>query len=132
MDEVGHMDAQQLLLARESAMRQYATQPDDTNRLKAAYVLSRTPASPRQLEECKAILAEISASSELAPMRDLLDGEVNKFMEVQAVEARTLELREEFDALQAELVVLREQLDALKKIETEMVESQEETDEMEQ
>lgn len=131
LDEVGSMDAQQLALARESAVQQNLAQPSDSNRLKAGYVLSRVPASPQQLKESAAILTQIPASSELAPMRDLLMGEISRYMEVQDAESRTLQLRAEVEEVQAQLGVLQEQLAALKKIEAEMVESQEETDEME-
>jgi len=131
LDEVGRMDSEQLLIARESALREYADEPTDANRLRAGYALSRAPASPNQLAQSREMLAEISPTSELAPMRDLLDGEILKFIEVQEAEARTSELRAEFDELQVRFALLQEQLDALKNIEAEMVESQEETEEME-
>lgn len=130
LGQVEQMDAQQLLLARESAVTQYIAQPNDSSRLRAGYVLSRSPASPKQLAQSREILAEIPAGSDLSAMRDLLDGEVLKFMEVQQAESRTLELQAQSDELQARLVVLQEQLDALKSIEEEMVESQQQADEM--
>ena len=129
--EVGRMSPEQLLVARESAMRQHANEPSDATRLRAGYALSRAPATAQQLARSRELLAGISPDSELAPMRDLLDGEILKFIEVQEAEAQTRELRAEFDDLQVRFAMLQEQLDALKKIETEIVESQEETEEME-
>jgi hypothetical protein len=130
MAEVQRMDARQLLLARESAVRQFEEQPDDSNRLRAAYVLSRAPASPQQLTESRRLLADMAAESELTPLRNLLDGEIRRFMEVQDAESRVLELRTQIDELQSRLAVLQEQLNTLKNIETEMIENQQQSDEV--
>lgn len=137
LGRIKQMDAEQLLLARESAVRQYTSQPSDSNRLRAGYVLSRAPASPQQLAQSLEILTEIPDGSDLAPMRDLLAGEIRKFMEVKEAESRILKLQAEDDNLQARLVMLQEQLDALKEqldalktIEADMVESQQQADEM--
>jgi hypothetical protein len=130
LGQVERMDVQQLQFAREAAMSQYIVQATDSSRLRVAYVLSRPKASLEQLARSREILAEISAGSDLAAMRDLLDAEIQQSMEVQEAELRTLELQARLEDLQAELGELQTQLDALKAIEEEMVESQEQTDEL--
>ncbi|MCU0988123.1 MAG: hypothetical protein MUE63_00655 [Xanthomonadales bacterium] len=130
LGQVDRMDAQQLQMARETAMRQYVVQPTDVNRLRAAYAVSRPGASLEQLAQSRDLLAEIAAASDLAPMRDLLDAEIRQSMAVQEAQGRVLELQAQRDDLQARLGELQTQLDALKSIEKEMVESQQQADEM--
>jgi uncharacterized coiled-coil DUF342 family protein len=120
-------------------MDQYEMQPTDSNRLRAGYALSRPGASPVQLARGREILAEIPPGSDLAPMRELLDREIEKSIEVQGAESRVLELqaqlselRAQLGELQGQLDELQGQLDALKSIEEEMVESQQQADEINQ
>jgi hypothetical protein len=124
------MDAQQLQLARDALMSQYEVHPTDSNRLRAGYALSRQGASPEQLTQSREILAEIPPGGDLAPMRDLLDREIEKSIEVQGAESRVLELQAQLNELKVKLGELHSQLDALKSIEEEMVESRQQADEM--
>lgn len=137
LGQVGQMDAQQLQLAREFALRQYSIDATDASRLRAGYVLSRPDASLEQLAQSREILAGIAAGSDLAAMRDLLDAEIRQSIHSQEADLRARELQarletlaSQFDALQARLAELQTQLNALKAIEKEMVESQQEADEM--
>ena len=151
LDEVARMQPEEMLAARAAAVQAYSEEPTDVNRLKAGYALSRTPASMEQLARGRYILAEISNNSVLAPMRDLLVGEISRYLELQGVELSVRRLRAENDALQSRLSQMQKQLDEqnlqlaaqqqqlekqkkqlamLKRIEGEMVESQEESDEM--
>jgi tryptophan 2,3-dioxygenase len=137
LDLVERMDEQQLRLARESALKQYSVHPTDANRLRAGYALSRPVASLEQLAQALEILAEISAGSDLAAMRDLLDGEIRQSMALQEAEFRALELqaqlaklRARLEDLQTRLAELQTQLNALKAIEKEMNQSQQQADEM--
>lgn len=130
LNRIDRMDTQQLQLARDALKSQYAVQPTDLNRLWAGYALSRPDASPEQLAQSRKILAEIHADSELAPLRDVLDREIEKSIELQNAESRVLELQAQLSELRAQLGKLRAQLDALKSIEEEMVKSQQQADEM--
>lgn len=130
LDQVERMDETQLQFARESAMRQYSAQATDANRLRAGYVLSRREASLEQLAQGRKILAEISAGSDLAAMRDLLDAEIRQSMALQEAQLRALELQAQLEKLQARLAELQTQLNALKAIEKAMIESQQQADEM--
>ena len=151
LDEVARMQPEEMLAARAAAVQAYTEEPTDVNRLKAGYALSRTPASIEQLARGRYILAEISDNSVLAPMRDLLVGEISRYLELQGVELSVRRLHAENDALQSKLSQMQKQLDernlqleaqqeqldkqekqlaTLKKIEGDMVESQEEADEM--
>lgn len=137
LNRIDRMDMQQLQLARDALMSQYEVQPTDSNRLRAGYALSRPGSSPEQLARGRAILGEIPSSSELAPMRDLLEREIVMSIEVQGAESRVLELQAQLSEQQAQLGELRArlgelqaQLDALKSIEEEMVESQQQADEI--
>jgi len=130
LDLVERMDEQQLRLARESALKQYSVHPTDANRLRAGYALSRPVASLEQLAQGREILAEISAGSDLAAMRDLLDAEIRQSMALQEAEFQALELQAQLENLQARLGELQTQLNALKAIEKEMTESQQQADEM--
>jgi ATP-dependent Lon protease len=137
MVQFEQINPEQLLLMRESLLQQYQAQPDDWHRWQAAYALSRTPASPEQLAQSREILAGIPAGNRLAPMRDLLDGEIRKFMEFQQAASGKLELQAQNVELQARLTALNEQLDALqeqvdavKEIEEEMEETQQLADEV--
>jgi hypothetical protein len=132
LHRIDGMDAQQLELARDALMEQYAIHPTDSNRLRAGYALSRPGASPEQLARGRAILAEIPPGSDLAPMRDVLDREIGKSIEVQDAESRVLELQAQLGELRAQLGELQAQMDALKSIEEEMVESQQQADEIQQ
>jgi hypothetical protein len=137
LGQVGQMDAQQLQLAREAALRQYSIEATDANRLRAGYVLSRPDASLEQLAQSREILAGISAGSDLAAMRDLLDAEIRQSIHLREAELRALELQAQLEAVQARLEALQarfgelqKQLNALKSIEKEMIESQQQADEM--
>jgi peptidoglycan hydrolase CwlO-like protein len=137
LDQFEHLDPQQLLFVRESLLQQYQSQPDDWHRWQAAYALSRTPATPQQLTQSREILAEISAGHDLAPLRDLLDGEIRKSMQVQQTESSQRDLQSQNDQLQSQLSALnrqldelQQQMDAVKEIEEEMVETQQLADEM--
>lgn len=130
LGRIDRMDAQQLQLARDALVRQFELQPTDANRLRAGYALSRPGASPEQLAQSREILTNIPPGSDLAPMRDVLDREIEKSIEMQDTESRVLELQEQLSTLQAKLGELQSQLDALKSIEEEMVESRQQADEM--
>jgi hypothetical protein len=130
LSRVDRMDAPQLQLAREATMEQYTDQPNDTNRMRAAYLLSRPEASLNQLEQSRAILAGISAGSDLAPLRALMDGEIRRSVEARKAELGALQLQLRLIELQGELGQLQKQLNALKEIEQEMGKSQQTTDEM--
>jgi hypothetical protein len=95
-------------------------------------VLSRRDAGVAQLARSREILAEISADSELAPLRDLLDRWIQYAQAVAVGKARERKLAAERDRLQAELAEVREQLEALKNIEQDIVESQQKSDELQQ
>jgi hypothetical protein len=129
---IDRMDAQQVQLARDALMSQYWVHPADTNRLRVGYALSRPGAFPEQLAQSRKILAEIRADSELAPMRDILDREIEKSIELQGAESRVLELQAQLSELRAQLGELQAQLAALKSIEEAMVESQQQADEIHQ
>lgn len=130
LGRIDRMDAQQLQLAGDALMSQYEVHPTDSNRLRAGYALSRPGASPEQLTQSREMLAEIPPGSDLAPMRDLLDREIDTSIEMQGAESRVLELQAQLSALQAKLGELQSQLDTLKSIEEEMVESLQQADEM--
>ena len=63
-------------------------------------------------------------------MRELLDREIEKSIEVQGAESQVLELQAQLSGLRAQLGELQAQLDALKSIEEDMVESQQQADEI--
>lgn len=130
LDRIDGMDAQQLQLARDALVNQFELQPTDSNRLRVGYALSRPGAPSEQLARSRAILAEIPPGSDLAPMRDVLDREIAKSIEVQEAESRVLELQAQLGDLRAQLGELQAQMDALKSIEEEMVESQQQADEI--
>lgn len=141
---VDGMDAVTLRHEREQAMQQYSADPANRNRLRAGYALSRPDVSLAQLEQSRHILAQISADSELAPYRDLLDKEIELRMRLQRSQLRMQELQLEVERLTAEsgelelriegllsrIRALETQLEALKSIEEEMVETQQKTDDM--
>lgn len=141
---VDHMDPSQLQMARDEAIQRYTVEPSDANRLRAGYVLSRAEASLAQLEQSRDILAQISADSELAPLRDLLNTEIRLMRALRLAELRDLEqsvrekeLRDRAEALEArnaalqsEINDLRTRLDALKAIEEDVAENQKQADEM--
>jgi hypothetical protein len=112
--QIAGMDSAGVLAERESASRLYASQPDDEIRMRLAYVLSRPDASFQQLTRSREILAEISAASDMAPVRDLLDREISLLIKLQRAQGRTLELQA--------------QLEALKAIEAEMLENRQDLD----
>ncbi|MGK2924036.1 MAG: hypothetical protein ACSLE2_00290 [Lysobacterales bacterium] len=144
LNRIDRMDTQQLQLARSALVSQFEVQPTDLNRLRAGYALSRPDAAPEQLAQSRKILAEMHADSELAPMRDVLDREIQKSIELQGAESQVLELQAQLSELRAQLdelqvqqfvlqaqqVELQAQLEALKSIEEEMVESQQQADEI--
>lgn len=100
---------------RDEALRAYNRRPDDFNRMRLGYLLSRPAPSMQQLAQSREILAEISNTSELAPLRDLLDREIALLMQIKRDRGRILELEAH--------------LEALKAIEEEMVESRESMEE---
>jgi hypothetical protein len=124
------MDAPQLQLAREAAMKQYTDLPNDSNRLRAAYLLSRPEASLQQLQQSREILAGISAGSDLAALGALMDEEIQRTVEAQKSELGTLQLQLRLIELHGQLGELQKQLNALKEIEQEMGKSQQEADEV--
>ena len=130
LGRIDRMDAQQLQLARDALTHQYEIQPTDSNCLRAGYALSRPGASLEQLARGREILAEIPPGSDLAPMRELLDREIERSIEVQGAESQVLELQAQLSGLRTQLGELQAQLDALKSIEEDMVESQQQADEI--
>lgn len=130
LGRVDRMDAAQLDLARQTAIGDYALHPTDANRLRLAYLLSRPEATPDRLAQSEEILGGIANGSELAPMRDLLRGEIRKSLEVQVTEQRALELDAQLAGLKRRVSELQTQLDALKKIEQEMADSQHSAEDM--
>jgi hypothetical protein len=112
--QIAGMDTAGVLAERESVSRRYASLPDDEIRMRLAYVLSRPDASMQLLTRSREILAEVSAASEMAPLRDLLDREISLLIELQRAQGRTLELQAQLEALkviEAEMLESREALD---------------------
>lgn len=132
MHGLEQMEPGQLQKAREMALDHYRADPNDWNRMRAAYALSRSDASQEQLSRSLEILAEIPAESTLAPMRDLLNTEVQRTQELRMSNARTRELQKRARDLEAELADVKLKLDALMQIEQKMVESREDSDELQQ
>ena len=124
LGRVDRMDASQLDLARQTAIGDYALHPTDANRLRAAYLLSRPEASTDRLAQSQEMLGGIADGSDLAPMRDLLRGEIRKSLEVQVTVQRAQELEAQLAELKRRVSELQTQLDALKNIEQEMADSQ--------
>lgn len=85
--------------AREQALNRYQSAPDDPARLRLAYVLSRPSAPLPQLERSRVILAEIPPASAYAPLRDLLDGELEALVELRRIQGHTDELEARLEAL---------------------------------
>lgn len=141
---VDAMDAAHLETAQAEAQRQNTIDPTDRNRLRAGYALSRPGASLAQLEQAREVIAQIPAESELAAYRELLDEEVRLRMELrrtqlrltgqqleaEQLKSRTSELQRRIEGLLSQVRDLQTQLDALKAIEENMVESQQQSDEM--
>lgn len=130
LGRVDRMDAAQLDLARQSAIGDYALHPTDANRLRLAYLLSRPEATPDRLAQSEEMLGGIPAGSELAPMRDLLRGEIRKSLEIQEAELRAQELEAQLADQKRRVSELQTQLDALKEIEQEMADSQHSAEDM--
>ena len=142
--EVDAMDAASLGAAQAEALRRYTIDPADGNRLRAGYVLSRPGASLAQLEQARDVIAQIPADSELAAYRALLDEEVllrmelrrtqlrltGQQLEVERLTSKTSELQRRMEGLLNQVRDLQKQLDALKAIEENMVQSQQQSDEM--
>lgn len=144
MAEVDAMDAASLGAVQAEALRQYTIDPADRTRLRAGYALSRPGASLAQLEQAREVIAQIPADSEFAAYRELLDEDVRLRMELrrtrlrlaeQQLEVETLtskssELQRRIEGLLSQVRDLQTQLETLKAIEENMVESQQESDEM--
>jgi len=128
--ELEQMEPGQLQEARKLAMDDYLANPDDWNRMRAGYALSRAGASREQLSRSREILAEIADNSELAPMRDLLRKEVQRAQELRVSQARSQEFQNKLRELETELKELRLKLEALMEIERKMAESQENSDDL--
>lgn len=143
---VDRMDQAALQSEQEAALRQYDSDAGNRSRLRAGYALSRPEASLAQLEQSRALLEQIPADSELAPLRDLLDKEIALRMQLQRTQLRMRDLQLEVERLRSvkgefeadmerlltQIRSLQTQLAALKSIEEEMVESQQQTDEIQQ
>ena len=128
VNAVEQMPPGQLQEARTAELERCLAEPDDWNRMRAAYVLSRPGASGEQLSRSRELLAEVSGDSELSPMRNLLDEEVQRTQELRVAQARSGEFQDRVRKLETELKELRLKMDALMKIEQKMVESQEQSD----
>ena len=142
--EVDAMDAASLGAAQTEALRQYTIDPSDGNRLRAGYALSRPGASLAQLEQARGVIEQIPADSELGAYRELLDREIRLRMELRRTQLRlteqqleaeqltskTSELQRRVEGLLSQVRDLQTQLDALKAIEENMVQSQQQSDEM--
>jgi hypothetical protein len=100
----------ELDVERADASSQYRHQPSDDIRLRLAYLVSRPPSAEQDLEQGRAILAEIDPGSPNAPLRDLVAHELALLAELNAARQRVNELQA--------------QLDALKAIETDLTENQ--------
>lgn len=99
---------------RKAESQRYASNPDDETRWRLAYAMSRPEASLQQLAKSRVILAEIPAQSDVAPLRDLLDREIQLLIELQKSKAQALELQAQLDALkdiEAEMAEHRQNLD---------------------
>lgn len=116
------LDAADFPARLEEAERQYGLRPDDVNRMRLAYLLSRPDPTLQQLKRAREVLSGISNSSELAPFRDPLDREIGLLMQLKQDKGRMDELQAQLDALEAQLA-------ALKAIEEEMVENRENMEE---
>ena len=141
---VDALDSANLEIAQTEALRQYTIDPTAGNRLRAGYALSRAGASLAQLEQARGILTQIPADSELAAYRVLLDNEVQLRMElrraqlrlteqqleVERLTAKSSELQRRTEGLLSQVRDLQTQIEALKAIEENMVESQQQSDEM--
>jgi len=130
--ELDGMDSTALASASAAALEEYESRPNDRNRMRAAYALSREGAGAGQLARSREILAEIPSGSELYPLRDLLDKEIGYAQAAAAAKSRERKLSAERDRLQAELAEVHEQLEALKAIEQEIVKSQQKADDLQQ
>lgn len=99
---------------REAESQRYVSDPDDATRWRLAYAMSHPEASLQQLARSRVILAEIPAQSDVAPLRDLLDREIQLLIELQESKAQALELQAQLDALkeiEAEMAERRQNLD---------------------
>jgi len=144
--QVEAMDAASLAAAQADALRQFAADPADDNRLRAAYTLSRSAYSTVLLEQAREILEAVPADSDVAAYCNLLETEIRLRMilqiaqqrlteeqlEGERLQARSGELERRIEGLQSQVQDLQVQIETLKAIEEDMVESQQQTDDAQQ
>ena len=116
--EIDRLAPPGLAIRHKSLQDIHSAQPDDDNRMRLAYVLSRPNAATQDLTKSSALLADIDAGSAYAPLRDMLKREI----------ALTTELR----LVRRKLDELKSQLEMLKTIDGDLTESRKAVDEVAQ
>ncbi|MGH8222985.1 MAG: hypothetical protein ACREQZ_08425 [Woeseiaceae bacterium] len=146
---VGGIDAlsdREFAAVLDEAKEKYLAGPNDEIRVRLGYLLSRPDRPAQDIGESRRVLAEIDPDSAYAPLRDLLQREVellselgsagretsNLSAQVAMLEADIAEQHTRLVALQSRIAELQTQLEALKSIETKITEDQKAIDELSQ
>lgn len=115
---------------RDLAIERYQTLPNDLNRLRLAYLLSRPRLPEPEPSRSQALLAEIDTSSELAALRDLVGKELALLSELDAHRQQVDKLKGRVQALNSQVQGLQAQLNTLRTIETDINDTQRELEEL--
>jgi hypothetical protein len=116
VDHVDGLDETGLVEEYATTLARYQQAPDDAERMRLSYLLSRPQLPMRDIGASQVLLTQISADSPYAPLRDLLAQETALQIDLQAAREQAHQLRT--------------QLEALKGIDTDLTRGQEEIEEL--
>jgi len=126
----------QLQVVQKAALLRYQGQPDDENRMKLAWLLSRGDPPLQQLQQALELARQISPEGPWAARSKLLQVDLQNMIELQTTRGRVLELeaqvetksrqledmRGQLETVEAQLKTVETQLKAMKDIEARMTE----------
>lgn len=118
MDHVDTLDETGLMEEYALTLERYRVQPDDADRLRLSYLLSRPQLPERDVGMSQVLLTQIPADSAYAPLRTLMAQETALMIDLEAARQQSQQLRA--------------QLEALKGIDADMTRGQEEIEELSQ
>ena len=116
--ELEPLNSSELLAKRNNLRASYAQAPNNEQRMRLAYLLSRPNPATQNFAKSLALLAELEPNSHFAPLRNMIQREIT--------------LSKQLNATRQKLQELQNQLNTLKAIDGDLTESQKTIDEVSQ
>lgn len=118
MNQIDDLDETALMDEYRSVLQRLLVLSDDADRLRLSYLLSRPGLPVRNVDQSRALVAEVDPEGACGPYRDLMSREIARGDDLESIRRSARELRS--------------QLEALKGIDTDLTRGQQELEELSQ